>query len=152
MELEKTFCCFCCRSGPLSARISIPASGFVPGQTIPITAEVINASNVRVNQLNIVLCKVVTFKVQTRTTQKTTIDKIVSVCVGLEEVRDIQRKQLKIEIPQLFISNLTNCKLIDLDYELQVSIKYVLHKQHNILILICFILYADRISSTRCTY
>lgn len=122
--MEKTFCCFCCRSGPLTARISISASGFVPGQNIPIIAEVDNASNVKIDRLKIVLCKLVEFKVHTpRHAIKRNLSKIAEVSIGPIGVGDTQTKQLNIVIPPLPPSNLMYCRLIDLDYELQVILK-----------------------------
>lgn len=65
MELSKTFCCFCCASGPLQATIALPATGFVPGQGVPIHADVENASNVTVDRLKILLRKVITYRTNT---------------------------------------------------------------------------------------
>lgn len=50
LNLEKSFCCFCCKSGPLSLIVQLPVTGYVSGQTIPILAECDNASNVKVNE------------------------------------------------------------------------------------------------------
>ncbi len=62
LNLEKSFCCFCCRSGPLALVVSLPVTGFVSGQTIPILAECDNASNVKVNAIKFTLRKVVAFR------------------------------------------------------------------------------------------
>lgn len=61
LNLEKSFCCFCCRSGPLSLVVQLPVTGYVSGQTIPILAECDNASNVKVNAVKFILRKVVSF-------------------------------------------------------------------------------------------
>lgn len=62
LNLEKSFCCFCCRSGPLALIVSLPVTGFVSGQSIPILAECDNASNVKVNAIKFILRKVVAFR------------------------------------------------------------------------------------------
>lgn len=121
LELEKSFCCFCCKSGPLAASIHIPVSGFVPGQSIPINADVDNGSNVKVDQLKIILRKVLEFKTNTprREIKKDKIT-IAEVAVGPVEAHSTKTQVLNIEIPPLPPSNLLNCSIIDLDYDLKV--------------------------------
>lgn len=58
MTLEKYFCCCWCKSGPLTCVISLPCSGYVPGQAIPVTAELDNISNVEVLNIHFALNKV----------------------------------------------------------------------------------------------
>jgi hypothetical protein len=124
LEMEKSFCCLCCKSGPLSIIVHVPVTGYVSGQTIPITAEVDNASNVRINTLKFTLRKLIEFHTHTprRVTKK---DKIV-ICelqVGPVEANGSQTWQQKMEIPPLPPSNLTNCGVIDLTYDLRVEAK-----------------------------
>jgi hypothetical protein len=49
IENNKYFCCLCCKSGPLTLVTHLPARGYVPGQSIPMTVEVDNASNIIVS-------------------------------------------------------------------------------------------------------
>jgi len=56
IENNKYFCCCCCKSGPLTLVTHVPARGYVPGQSIPMTVEVDNASNVAVTG---VVCELV---------------------------------------------------------------------------------------------
>lgn len=132
LELEKSFCCFCCKSGPLSAIILIPASGYVPGQNIPITAEIDNASNVNVDRLKVILRKTVVFKTNTprrdMKKEKTTISEI---SVGPVEAHASKNWLQNIEIPPLPPSNLMNCGIIDLDYELKVTMINLLFIDSN---------------------
>lgn len=58
MQMEKTFCCFCCTSLPLSVDVRAPVSGYCPGQVIPIQVDVDNKSNVQLNLVKIFLRKV----------------------------------------------------------------------------------------------
>ena len=51
MVHSKNFCCLWCRSGPLSALLKVEQTGFVPGETIKITADVDNKSNVKVHSM-----------------------------------------------------------------------------------------------------
>lgn len=58
MEKEKYYCCFFCQSGPMNIVASLPYSGFVPGQNIPLNIELDNNSNVAVKRVKIKLEKV----------------------------------------------------------------------------------------------
>lgn len=83
LELEKTFCCFCCKSGPLSVVVHLPVTGFVSGQIIPITAEVDNGSNVTVDALKLCLRKKISFQVQQpRSANKKEVEKIDELTMG----------------------------------------------------------------------
>lgn len=124
LELEKSFCCFCCRSGPLSMVVHVPVTGFVSGQVIPITAECDNQSNVKVTSVKFILRKQLAFHTHTprRVTKK---DKAVIAEITGQGVNggDSVNYNEKFEIPPLPPSNLVNCGLIDLDYELKVIVE-----------------------------
>lgn len=106
----------------MSAIILIPATGYVPGQSIPITAEVDNASNVNVDRLKIILRKCVEFKTNTpRRDIKKEKTTIAEIAIGPVAAHDSKNLQQNIEIPPLPPSNLINCGIIDLDYELKVK-------------------------------
>jgi len=49
MENNKYFCCCCCKSGPLTLVTHVPATCYVPGQSIPMTTEVDNASKIPIS-------------------------------------------------------------------------------------------------------
>lgn len=122
LDLEKSFCCFCCKSGPLHAEVLIPAGGYVPGQSIPITADVENASNVKVDRLRVYLRKTVVFKTNhPRRDMKRDRVTIAEISIGPVEAHSSKNLQQNIEIPPLPPSNLINCGIIDLDYDLKVS-------------------------------
>lgn len=57
--MEKFFCCWWCKSGPLTGIVKIPCTGFVCGQVIPLTIEVDNASTTEVQGVNFKVVKVV---------------------------------------------------------------------------------------------
>lgn len=119
--MDKTFCCFCCKSGPLEAVVSIPARGYVSGQTIPVAIEVDNASNVGVDRVKVTLRKTVVFKTNTpRRDLKREKEVIAELSVGPVEAGKSKNWGEKINIPSLPPSNLANCGLIDLDYDLKV--------------------------------
>lgn len=122
LELEKTFCCFCCASGPLSIIVHIPVTGFVSGQTIPLTIECDNASNVGVESVKLVLRKLLAFHVHTPRRETKKKKEIVSeVSVGPVEAGNSQTWNQSIQIPPLPPSNLVNCGIIDVDYDIKVE-------------------------------
>nr|XP_036674902.1 arrestin domain-containing protein 3 [Drosophila suzukii] len=61
VESQRTFCCFPCRSSPLSMRLSLPQGGFVPGQTVPVEVIVSNDSGVVVEDITVKLAMVVIY-------------------------------------------------------------------------------------------
>lgn len=98
-------------------------SGYVPGQSIPVTMEVNNASNVKVDRLRVILRKTVVFKTNTpRRDMKKEKTTIAEISIGPVDAHGNKSWQQNIEIPPLPPSNLINCGIIDLDYELKVNI------------------------------
>lgn len=122
LELEKSFCCFCCKSGPMTVIVHLPVTGYVSGQTIPITVECDNASNVKVNVIKFNLRKVLAFYTnQPRRETKRDKIRVTEVEVGPVEANSSNTWQPQLVIPPLPPSNLVNCGIIDLDYEMKVN-------------------------------
>ena len=66
----KTFGCLCCTSGPLSSTVNLPRTGFAPGETIPINAEIENLSNKVMTKTQAILIQKVAFHSDDRETKK----------------------------------------------------------------------------------
>lgn len=124
LDLEKSFCCLCCRSGPLSTIVIVPVTGFVSGQVIPITAECDNASNVQVTGMKVYMRKIISFHTHTprRETKKDKVN-ISEVSGGATEPGGSNTWTFKLEIPPLPPSNLVNCGIIDVDYDLKIVVE-----------------------------
>lgn len=122
LDLEKSFCCFCCRSGPLSVLVRLPVTGYVSGQIIPISVEVDNTSNVVVNSLKLCLRKKISFHThQPKRATKKEKETIEELTMGPIDGGQSRNWNQQIEVPALPPSNLVNCGIIDLDYELKVE-------------------------------
>ncbi|XP_030565782.1 arrestin domain-containing protein 17 [Drosophila novamexicana] len=122
LELEKSFCCFCCRSGPLSVITSIPQTGYVSGQILPITCEVDNTSNVNLTAVKFELRKLVTFHTnQPRSEKRESKVIIAQLSVGPVNAGESHTFTQQMEIPALPPTNLLNCGIIALDYDLHVE-------------------------------
>ena len=57
----KEFGCLCCTSGPLSATVNIPRAGYVPGEGIPVSAEIENLSDKTMNKTQAKLIQDIVF-------------------------------------------------------------------------------------------
>lgn len=76
----------CCFSEPLQLIIFLPKKGFVPGETIPVTIEIDNNSNVRINFIKVELIERLTFVA--------TIPRVVKEC----KMTVLESKQLDVVI------------------------------------------------------
>lgn len=121
LELEKTFCCLCCVSAPLSIIVSIPVTGFVSGQTIPILAEIDNQSNVDVEKLKFQFRKHLAFHTTAPKITKTDVKTIGELALGPFGKGEQKTIRQTLDIPALPASNLLNCGIIDLHYDLSVT-------------------------------
>jgi hypothetical protein len=120
LAIDKTFCCWCCASAPLSVVVSIPVTGFVSGQTIPILAEVDNQSNVDVEKLKFQFRKHVAFHTTAPRMTKKDVKSIAELTLGPFNRGEQRTIRQMLDIPPLPGSNLQNCGIIDLHYDLFV--------------------------------
>ncbi|CAH0724924.1 unnamed protein product, partial [Brenthis ino] len=121
-QMEKTFCCFCCASPPLSVDVQAPVSGYCPGQVIPITIDIENKSNVQLHLVKIFLRKVVTYRATSPSTvTKKSKDIILTIQEGPAPAGTTKHWNMTMEVPPIPPSNLVNCNIIDLDYDLKVE-------------------------------
>lgn len=121
-ELSKTFCCLCCGSAPLRVNIIMPVRGYVPGQAMSIRVNVDNQSGVVIENVKLILRKIVTFKANNPRIASRREKIIISeVSKGPVEAGGISDYEQTLDIPPLPPSNLTNCNLIDLEYNLKVE-------------------------------
>lgn len=57
LEDEKTYGCLCCKAGPLVVKVTLPQTGYVPGEVIAVSLKVKNTSRVRVASIDVDLQK-----------------------------------------------------------------------------------------------
>lgn len=55
VNAQKAFGCFCFKSDPLEIFLSLPKTGFIPGQFISVSAEVLNNSDMQIDSIYILL-------------------------------------------------------------------------------------------------
>ncbi|XP_046678779.1 arrestin domain-containing protein 3-like [Homalodisca vitripennis] len=120
-EVEKTFCCLWCRSGPLTMVLNLPYAGYVPGQNIPVILEVDNASDVDVENIVIKLQKILECKANVpehRT--KTDYENLVELSLGRVNARDSKTFTQQFSVPVVPVFNLQRCSIITCDYVFMV--------------------------------
>lgn len=61
IEEVKKFCCFFCESDPLMMTVTLPYSGFVPGQNIHVAVNYNNRSDVQVDGTKLSLKRIIRF-------------------------------------------------------------------------------------------
>lgn len=123
-EVSKHFGFCCWSSGPLTMTVSLPVSGYVPGQDIPISVDVENNSDVPIREVKCTLRKLLTFTVTSphKSTKKDNIT-IGELVLGSVEPHGTSSWTQVLKVPPLPPSNLNNCSIIDLDYDLKVKAK-----------------------------
>lgn len=120
LTMEKTFCCWCCASQPLSVIVTIPVTGYVSGQSIPIIAEIDNQSNVDLEKVKFQFRKHVAFHTNAPRLTKQEVKSIGELALGPYNKGEQKTLRQSLEIPALPASNMQNCGIIDLHYDLYV--------------------------------
>lgn len=127
-EVSKTFCsfCFCCccfRNSPLILTASIPFSGYVPGQMIPIAIEMNNQSHVDVKATKISLKAVHTFSFEYPSTCK----QVEKYRLDYKIIKGVKSgKYVKIDdhlkVPEMLNpSNDGQCKVFQITYVVKIT-------------------------------
>lgn len=124
MEDQKSFYCGICRTNPLLLMASIPMSGYVSGQTIPVSIHINNQSSIDVDQLLVALVKIVCYNSQLP--EKKTKDEsevVTEVKCGKVHKGSTTKFDQRLNIPALPPSNLTYCRILNVSYEVHVTAK-----------------------------
>ena len=118
---SKMFGCLCCKTGPLTATLTIPKGGYVSGETIFINANIDNYSDKVMTKSSIKLIETDIFKTprKQRTVKRTVVrhDKE-SIAPGAS----FQWSNIGILIPPLPPSDLIYCNIIDSVYSVELSV------------------------------
>jgi Arrestin (or S-antigen), C-terminal domain len=124
MEVSKTFCCLFCKTAPLFLAASIPLSGYVAGQTIHVSIDANNQSNVDVESIEVSLLKIIHYNSQTPT--KATKEEVITerkIRCGAMMKKKMGRFDQTIAIPTVPPSNMNYCRVLNVSYEIQVKAK-----------------------------
>ncbi|XP_072938024.1 arrestin domain-containing protein 3-like [Epargyreus clarus] len=136
LTLEKVFHSWFVRSGSVEAVVKLPRAGYCPGQSIPIEVSCTNIGSVPIEAIALKLVKEITFHASGTKTEKETLTEL-----KLEEVPANTTRSFTVElvVPATDSLNVKNCRYIDIDHQVQVTLKpHGFHratsKSHKILI------------------
>ncbi|ESP05157.1 hypothetical protein LOTGIDRAFT_227836 [Lottia gigantea] len=118
---EKTLCCLCCASGPITCDFKLNRLGYVPGEVIPLYAEIRNSSRRKMAKTfaDLHMC------VQYHATCKTKyVSQVVSNRIhGPIEPGDSDSwNGDQLLIPPLPASGLRGCRIIDIKYMITMNV------------------------------
>lgn len=136
MEILKHFCCGPCRSAPLSIVASIPQSGYVPGQSVIVSVNILNRSNVPIDDIRYYLRRIVQYHSQTPAmkTKEETVN-IQQHRTGGMPRNDDGRYKVALLIPAVPPTNISLCKVVHITYDVKVEAKVSkMHANPSILI------------------
>lgn len=125
-EASKTFCWFficCLGSSPLVMSVSIPYSGFVPGQKIPVTIEMNNQSHVEVKSTKITLKGLHKFNFDYPSTSKH-VEKYrldYKLASGVKAGKFVKLEEF-VKVPEMLNpSNEAHCKVFQITYVVKIA-------------------------------
>lgn len=118
-EKNKTFCCLCCASGPLTFVVHLPKTGFAQSEPIPITLEIDNASNVTVNAVHIYLKREIKWTAEGD--HKHEDIKLQKLRLGGVEEGQSHTWSENFTIPPATYPNLEGCSIIKINHELHIE-------------------------------
>ncbi|XP_068972904.1 arrestin domain-containing protein 2-like isoform X4 [Bombus flavifrons] len=109
----------CCRQGSMDLQITVPSSGYVPGQTINTTLNYMNYSNELITKVSMTLLRKLQFCATSKTLNNIKVIKKASDFGPFPKSGQITTEIL---VPPIAPSYLQHCKIINLNYELIVSV------------------------------
>ena len=117
---EKTLCCLCCTSGPISLSVKTDRGGYCPGESIAISTEAENHSNRRITSVRATLKQVVVYYAEGRTNvQNTVIQRIRGH--GIEPGSTSNWSNELLPIPAT-VPSISSCRILNLSYLLTVTL------------------------------
>lgn len=122
-EEIKTFCCLFCASGPLIMSVAMPCTGLAIGQTVNITIDYSNKSDVDVLQTKMKLKRNISYTSHTpeRKTRSDTEKMVEKVTEGVKG-GGTNCIQTTFEIPQsMMLSNGRFCQVVTVSYAMEIE-------------------------------
>ena len=121
MEIIKKFCCFCCAK-PLYMSASMPVTGYVSGQSIKISVELSNQTDVLINRVCVSLKKVIQYTSQTpRYKLREEIVNMAEVRSGSVDEYSNKSFDLELPIPPVPPTNSSYCRVVTVSYVVQIK-------------------------------
>ncbi|EDV48173.1 arrestin domain-containing protein 17 [Drosophila erecta] len=124
-ETSKTYCCWPCRSDPLALQLTVPQTGFVPGQNVPLSVLVTNDSHIPVEQLLISFVMLVTYHSKPPSLPNTTSERLVVNTFKGDAVQRNCKKlfSYEIRVPATPPTCFNLCGIIQIAYQVELEAK-----------------------------
>ncbi|XP_017053002.1 arrestin domain-containing protein 3 [Drosophila ficusphila] len=122
-ETSKTYCCWPCKSDPLALQLTVPQTGFVPGQQIPLSVLVTNDSHIPVEQLLISFVMLVTYHSKPPSMPNSTSERLVVNTLKGDSVQRNCKKlfNYEIRVPATPPTCFNLCGIIQIAYQVEVE-------------------------------
>ncbi|TMW47662.1 hypothetical protein DOY81_007261 [Sarcophaga bullata] len=121
-EAYRSFLCGPCTTEPIKMELKIPQAGYVPGQSIPVQALIINNSNIAVSEVRFALIMIVRYISQNPThhnVQRISVSKIQSDGVLRNCTRSLRDL---IHVPATPPTCLHACGIIQIHYQVEMEV------------------------------
>lgn len=124
-ETQKTYCCWPCNSAPLQLQMTLPQTGFVPGQIVPVDILVTNDSHIRVEVLQISLVMMVTYYATHLSTTHSQNERFIVTKLMGDPVPNHCKKQFNysLRLPATPPSCFNACSIIQVAYTVEMKAK-----------------------------
>ncbi|XP_065905680.1 arrestin domain-containing protein 3-like [Dysidea avara] len=119
---EKTVCCLCCASGPISLSVTTDRGGYCSGESIAISTEAENHSNTRVTAVQATLKQVVVYYAQRHSHSSTkVIERIQGPGIEAGGISNWSNELLPIPatVPSIC------CRILKLSYVLHLTVAFL---------------------------
>ncbi|KAH8304949.1 hypothetical protein KR018_011665, partial [Drosophila ironensis] len=123
-ETSKTYCCWPCRSDPLSMQLTVSQTGFVPGQSVPLSVLVTNESHIPVEQLLVSLVMLVTYHSRPPSMPNSTSERLVvnTMRPGDSVLRNCKKLfNYELKVPATPPTCFNLCRIIQIAYQVEVE-------------------------------
>ncbi|XP_033226802.1 arrestin domain-containing protein 17-like [Belonocnema kinseyi] len=121
VEKCKAFGCYCTLS-TITANLSIPLGGYVPGQSIPVNVDLENKSGIKISNVKLTLHKNVIYRVKKpRADEKTKSFIEAEISKGPMEYKGMISYKQVLKVPDLQPSTLNTCGIITINYTLKLE-------------------------------
>ena len=117
---EKTFCCFCCASGPISLSVKTDRGGYCPGESIAISTEAENHTNRRITSVRATLKQVVVYHARGHSCASGKIIQRITG-PGIEPGATSNWSNELLPIPAT-VPSINSCRILNLSYILTVTL------------------------------
>lgn len=125
-EISRTFLTGIVETKPIKAFINLPATGFVPGETINMKIDIENPTLFDVKHLRVSLIKVTDHKSQTPYQEVyTTNEKVEKVTAGRPFCNGNRKYEINFHIPETVVPSITDdtCAVLNISYLIRVKVK-----------------------------